>query len=121
MNCTYKTNRYKMPLLEIIRITSFNTSFYSCFAFLREEGDEDYEWVLDAFRKILGQDSQPSVIVTDRELALMKAIKVVFPKASNVLCVWHIQKNILANCKAHFKHKDAFFADWNSLVYFSTE
>ncbi|KAL3523187.1 hypothetical protein ACH5RR_016021 [Cinchona calisaya] len=113
-----------MQLLEIIEITSLNTSVYSCFVFSRKQGYENYEWALGAFRKILGQDSQQSVIVTDRELALMKAIKVVFPKASNVLCVWHIKKNIFANCKAHFKHKeywDAFLIDWNSLVYSSTE
>ncbi|KAL3506107.1 hypothetical protein ACH5RR_031489 [Cinchona calisaya] len=54
----------------------------------------------------------------------MKAIKVIFPKASNVLCVWHIQKNILANCKSYFRQTkdwDAFLTDWNSLVYSSTE
>ena len=34
MECTYKTNRYKMSLLDIVGISSFNTSFYSCFAFL---------------------------------------------------------------------------------------
>ncbi|KAL3528953.1 hypothetical protein ACH5RR_008275 [Cinchona calisaya] len=89
MDCTYKTNRYKMPLLEIIGITSFNTSFNSCFAFLSKEGHEDYEWALGVSRKILGDDFQPYVI-SDRELALMKAIKVIFPKASNVLCAWHI-------------------------------
>ncbi|KAL3507294.1 hypothetical protein ACH5RR_032676 [Cinchona calisaya] len=113
-----------MSLLEIIGILSFSTSFYSCFAFLRKEGYEGYEWALGPFRKILGQDSQSSVIVTDRKLMLMKAIKVVFPQASNVLCVWHVQKNIIANCKAHFKHKedwDAFLVYWNSLVHSSTE
>ncbi|KAK6936686.1 MULE transposase domain [Dillenia turbinata] len=46
MDCTYKINRYKMPLLEIIGITSFNTSFYSCFVFLSKERCEDYEWAL---------------------------------------------------------------------------
>ncbi|GAA0160256.1 hypothetical protein LIER_43516 [Lithospermum erythrorhizon] len=42
MDCTYKTNRYNMPLLEIIRIRSFNTSFYFCFIFLKSERLDDY-------------------------------------------------------------------------------
>lgn len=46
MDCTYKTNKYKMPLLDIIGVSSFNTSFYSCFAFLDKEGEKYYVWAL---------------------------------------------------------------------------
>ncbi|KAL6532409.1 hypothetical protein OROGR_014379 [Orobanche gracilis] len=31
MDCTYKTNKYNMPLLDIIGVSCFNTSFYSGF------------------------------------------------------------------------------------------
>ncbi|KAG5536356.1 hypothetical protein RHGRI_023956 [Rhododendron griersonianum] len=85
MDCTYKTNRYKMPLLDIIGVSSFNKSFYSCFAFLEKEGEEDYAWALRMFSNLLGPSCQPSVIVSDRELALMNAIKVVFPTTTNLL------------------------------------
>ncbi|KAL6547501.1 hypothetical protein OROMI_023222 [Orobanche minor] len=124
MDSTYKTNRYKMPLLEIVGITSFNTSFHSCFVFLRGEVYEDYEWALRVFSDMLGDGVSPSVIVTDREMALMKAIEVVFPNASNLLCVWHIEKNILSNCKPHFEkkeHWDEFLIAWNKIVYSTTE
>ncbi|KAL6556543.1 hypothetical protein OROGR_005831 [Orobanche gracilis] len=123
MDSTYKTSRYKMPLLEIVGITSFNTSFYSCFVFLRGEVYEDYEWALRVFSDMLGDGVSPSVIVTDREMALMKAIEVVFPNASNLLCVWHIEKNILSNCKPHFEkkeHWDEFLIAWNKIQYFVT-
>ncbi|CAN6718572.1 unnamed protein product [Malus baccata var. baccata] len=99
MDCTYKTNKYKMPLLDIIGVSSFNTSFYSCF--------------------ILGVDNHPMVIITDRELALMNAIRIVFPSTSNLLCVWHIEKNILANCKAHFEEEVDwidFISTWKILI-----
>ena len=42
MNCIYKTNKFKMPLLNIIGITSFNTTFYSCFVFMKGKEREDY-------------------------------------------------------------------------------
>ena len=103
MDCTYKTNRYKMPLLDIVGMSSFNTSFYSCFAFLESEKCDDYIWALERFKNILDHECHPSVIVSDRELALMNAIKVVFPRAVNFLCVWHIEKNILAKCKGYFE------------------
>nr|GEV76541.1 protein FAR1-related sequence 5 [Tanacetum cinerariifolium] len=75
MDCTYKTNKYKMPLLDIIGVSSFNTSFYYGFSFLKNEDEDSYEWELNAFKKILGDNNQPSVIITDRELALMNGIK----------------------------------------------
>ncbi|PWA86891.1 protein FAR1-RELATED SEQUENCE 5 [Artemisia annua] len=64
---------------DIIGVSCFNTSFYSGFAFLKNEDEDSYEWALNAFKKILGDSNQPSVIITDRELALMNGIKKVFP------------------------------------------
>ncbi|KAG5551462.1 hypothetical protein RHGRI_009772 [Rhododendron griersonianum] len=119
MDCTYKTNRYKMPLLDIIGVSSFNKSFYSCFAFLEKEGEEDYAWALRMFSNLLGPSCQPSVIVSDRELALMNAIKVVFPTTTNLLCVWHIEKNILTNCKPRFARQEdwtTFLSIWNQVI-----
>ncbi|KAM0987652.1 hypothetical protein EV2_012136 [Malus domestica] len=119
MDCTYKTNKYKMPLLDIIGVSSFNTSFYSCFVFMQNEKEEDYVWALKMFSKILGVDNHLMVIITDRELALMNAIRIVFPSTSNLLCVWHIEKNILANCKAHFEEEVDwidFISTWTILI-----
>jgi hypothetical protein len=119
MDCTYKTNRYKMPLLDIVGVSSFNTSFYSCFIFLGKEEVGDYVWALKMFSNMLHVDCQPSVIVSDRELALMKAIKLVFPRTVNLLCVWHIEKNILSKCKPHFKEEEdwtAFLNDWTTVI-----
>ncbi|CAG8451406.1 8698_t:CDS:2 [Scutellospora calospora] len=42
---------------------------------------------------------KPDVIITDRELALMNALSIIFSDLKNLLCVWHISKNILKNCK----------------------
>ncbi|KAJ7964071.1 Protein FAR1-RELATED SEQUENCE 5 [Quillaja saponaria] len=115
MDCTYKTNKYKMPLLDIIGVSSFNSCFYSCFAFLQKEGEKDYIWALSMFRNLLGVSCQPSVIVCDKEFTLINAIKVVFPSTTNLLCVWHIEKNIVAKCKSHFEEGedwDTFLSNW---------
>ena len=112
MDCTYKTNKYKMPLLDIIWVSSFNTSFYSCFAFMQKEDEEDYVWALTMFSKLLGIDNHPMAILSDRELALMKAIESVLPRTTNILCVWHIEKNILTNCMSHFENED----DWVNFI-----
>ncbi|KAH7857660.1 hypothetical protein Vadar_015139 [Vaccinium darrowii] len=61
-------------------------------------------------------------ILTDRELSLMNAIAKVFPCAKNMLCRWHIQKNVLANCKKHFDdaHWKKFLATFAVIMYAPT-
>ncbi|XP_021840674.2 protein FAR1-RELATED SEQUENCE 5-like [Spinacia oleracea] len=124
MDCTYKTNKYGMPLLDIIGMTSLNKSFYAAFVFLQNEKEEDYVWALKNFSSILGFNCQPQVIVTDRKLALIGAINIVFPETTHLLCVWHIQKNIVAKCKGYFteiEDWDVFMSMWNAMIYAETE
>ena len=106
MDCTYKTNRYRMPLLEIVGVTSTDMTFYVCFAYLQVECKENYAWALGVLRSIIGDGILPDVIVTDRELSLMKAISIVFPGATHLLCKWHINRNVLARCKKLFEMKE---------------
>jgi hypothetical protein len=40
----------------------------------------------------------PSIVVTDRELALIGTLDVWFPVSAHILCTWHVNMNILANC-----------------------
>jgi hypothetical protein len=45
----------------------------------------------------------PRVIVTDRNLALMKAVYLVFPRAAPFLCQWHINNFAKARALTHFR------------------
>ncbi|CAG8847559.1 3828_t:CDS:1, partial [Racocetra persica] len=40
------------------------------------------------------------------ELALVNALKQVFPESKNFLCQWHIDKNIMSKCKKNFYAED---------------
>jgi hypothetical protein len=42
LDCTYKTNRFHLPLLHIIGMTSFNTTFTVCVCFIASEKEVDY-------------------------------------------------------------------------------
>ncbi|CAG8843707.1 6295_t:CDS:2, partial [Racocetra persica] len=108
MDCTYKTNRFKMPLLNIVG-----------------EEEKDYKWALTQFIRIFDGVQKPGVIVTDRELALMNALRLIFPNSKNLLCVWHISKNVLKNCKPQFLKEtenkessewESFLTKWNEIV-----
>ncbi|XP_068475173.1 uncharacterized protein [Phaseolus vulgaris] len=100
MDTTYKTNKYRLPLLEIIGVTCTGLSFSAGFAFLSSEKEKNFIWALQKFKgSLLTSHMGPEVIVCDRDLALMSAINIVFPKARNLLCRFHINKNVKANCK----------------------
>ena len=47
------------------------------------------------------------MIVTDINLALMNAIKIMFPDSHNLWCQFHIDKNAKEKCKQHVTPKNA--------------
>ncbi|CAJ2672967.1 unnamed protein product [Trifolium pratense] len=102
MDCTYKTNKYRQPLLEIAGITSTNMTFAVGFAYMESEKTDNYHWALGKLKQLITkQDIFPRVILTDREFALMNAIKDIFPHTTNMLCTWHIIKKVNGRCTVH--------------------
>ena len=79
IDTTYKTNKPKWPLCEIIGMTPTNHNFLVAFCLMRDEAAASYSWVLQGLRDIMGPSHTPSVIVTDRDEGLSAAIRDVFP------------------------------------------
>ncbi|CAL8999852.1 unnamed protein product, partial [Prunus brigantina] len=71
MDCTYKTNRYRFPLLQIVGVTSTNMTFSVAYVYMNAEKEDNYTWALTALRSLLDDNCLPGVIVTDRELSSM--------------------------------------------------
>ena len=128
MDCTYKTNKYRLPLITVVGTTAINTSFYVGFAFLRQERTEDYIWFLQQL-KLWYQSNRryfPRAIITDRDLGLMEAIGQTFPTphTQSLLCIWHINMCVQAEFKPVFHDDDnpdqayrEFEAMWHAVIY----
>ena len=103
-----------MPLVHFVGCTPINKSFTLAYVFVQKEQEFDYLWALNSLMSI---GFVPKVVVVDRERALISAIKIVFPAASILLCQWHINKNILANCKKYFSEQDwtEFCQSWSKV------
>ncbi|KAH1228953.1 Protein FAR1-RELATED SEQUENCE 5 [Glycine max] len=98
---TYKTNMYRLPLFDFVGVTPTGITFSVGFTYLEGECVNNVVWALEQFRGIfLRHDALPGVIVTDRNLTLMNAMKIVFPECTNLLCRFHIDKNVKAKCKS---------------------
>ena len=110
-----------MPLLHIVGMTATNQTFTLAFCFLSKETKEDYLWSLQQLNITLGNVA-PAVTVTDRELALLKAIETVWPSTHSLVCLWHVNKNVTAQLTKFFAGKDAseslqaLLADWHKTI-----
>ncbi|KAI0996478.1 hypothetical protein K3495_g11702 [Podosphaera aphanis] len=119
MDCTYKTIKLGMPLLDILGLDNLNSSFTIGFCFLDRENEQDYDKAVTHLQFLYQHSRRPSVIATDRKLALMNAIDRHFPysETSRIIYFWHICKSLMVNCKARFeteerwKEFERFFSD----------
>lgn len=132
LDCTYKTNRYGMPLLDIVGVDSCQRSFCIAFAFLSGETEQDYLWALDRLKSLyeIGNTRLPSIILTDRDKACMNAVSLCFPTSISLLCRWHANKAVLRHCQSTFvrgnpgseDHQQGlvswneFFNHWHSIM-----
>jgi histone-lysine N-methyltransferase SETD2 len=94
-----------MPLLHIVSFACTGATFTSAIAFLSAKAIEDYECTVNTYKGFMG-NYLPLAIVTDRELALMRATEIAFPVAHKMLCRWHICKNVMAKHRIGFTEED---------------
>ena len=101
MDCTYKTNRFNMPLLNIRGVTGNDKTPQFSLCFLSGEKEEDYLCALTQLRQcMVGHDVQePKCIITDRELALITIIDDLFVHSDHLLCQWHINMNVVKTAR----------------------
>ncbi len=126
MNCTYKINRYRMFLFIIDDQTVLHTSFYVAFCFTAKKIIENYCWILTQLRALYMRLSlsNSTIIVIDMKKDLMLAMKMIFSNTNHLLCIWHINNNVVVNCKRRFSTKEAwfeFFNQWKSMMYAHTK
>ena len=96
LDCTYKTNQFNMPLLDIVGPTATGKTFFIGFLFVKGKTEATYEDAMSFIAELYSylQLEPPRTVLTDRELALIKAINKAFPETETILCIWHINMNI---------------------------
>ena len=135
MDCTYRTNKFKLPLLHILGCTNLGTFFSAGFCFLRNETHQDYYWAVSTFLNKTGTP-HPRVFISDQEDALKSAVRELLPSIPQLLCVWHINRNVQAKAQQVWRDADGitkeekekivekrsqFMTRWNQVVYARNE
>ena len=124
IDATYKTNEYRIPLLEVVGITSTMRTYSLMFAYLSNERAEQLTWALNTLKNWMVEKgaSLPSVFVSDRDLALINAIETCFSMARHILCIWHINQCVMKRCAPMLGLEwKRFYASWHSLINSSTQ
>lgn len=121
MDCTYKTNKYNMPLLHIVSHTSTGTTFSVAYCFMKQETGVYYAQALRILKEVI-PGLPTKVIVTDADQALRNALLEVCPEWKHLLCRWHITQNIKANCRLGLVAEEwkLFTSIWNDIVFAPT-
>lgn len=109
-----------MSLLVVVGVTSIGLTFSGALILLEAERKNNFFWALERLKELFMRvDAHPRVIVSDRDIALMNAITVVFSEVANVLCCFYIDKNVKAKCKmiVHPKEsRDQVMEAWGFVV-----
>lgn len=82
IDTTHKTNRFNMPLMDVIIINNMGQSCTTFFALLKNQTYEAYRWALCCLKSRMKKN--PLVIFTDDEEALTKG-KLILQTFSNVI------------------------------------
>jgi hypothetical protein len=122
MDCTYKTNKYNMPLLHIVSHSSTGTTFSVAYCFMKQETGAYYAHALRILLDVI-PDLPTKVVVTDADRALQNALAEVCPDWKHLHCRWHITQNIKAKCRLGLLAEEwqQFTALWNDIVFAPTE
>ena len=88
LDYTYKTNKFDMPLLDILGVDNRNHGFSIGFCFLDSEVEDNYKEAIQYLRALFRPGIWPLVVATDCEPALIIAMSTHFPAICTkcVLC-----------------------------------
>lgn len=125
IDCTYNTNKWKLPLFHAIGVDCFNNSFTVAVALLQDETYESYLWCLERLQFLFNDCLLPAVIVTDKDKALTKAIEEVSPESHHLFCLWHIEKNATAKATVELQGENSHLREdfrrfFNAMVFADT-
>ncbi|XP_058780723.1 protein FAR1-RELATED SEQUENCE 5-like [Vicia villosa] len=100
LDSTYDTNKYRLPLFEMIGVTSTKKTYSVGFAFLECEKEDNFTWALEVCQSLLKEQFEmPKEIIMDRDTALMNVVAKVFPSANALFFRYHITTNVRSRVK----------------------
>jgi hypothetical protein len=111
IDATYKTNRYRMPFVNIVGVGNVGRDSLMTFAiagaWTSNEQETTYRWILQQLEYLVYTNgSSPQIIITDNAKSIVNAVEDVFPESTHLLCTVHITRNFFSNINKYFTDKE---------------
>ncbi|GJW10301.1 FAR1-related sequence 5-like protein [Tanacetum coccineum] len=104
-DATFNSNKYNMKFVPFISIDNHRKCVTLGSGMLLHEDTQSHTWLLMTFMTAFLKE--PTMIVTDQDGAMKRAIEAVFKKAKHRLCMWHIMQKIPSKiCKEIYNETD---------------
>jgi hypothetical protein len=95
---TYRVNRYNLPFISFIGVNHHRGTVVFACGIISDETVGSYVWLLEAFLEMMHQ-KHPMSVITDGDLAMVKAIEVVLTNTDHRLCSWHVEENMVRHLR----------------------
>ena len=94
IDATYRTNRYNMPLIHFLAVTPIGRTASIAMCFIASESETMYRIAVSQFKDLVMGDARVEVFLTDDDTSLRNALAVFYPHTPQLLCIWHVNKNV---------------------------
>jgi len=94
IDATYRTNRYNMPLIHFMAVTGIGKTVSIAMCFVASESEPMYRRAVSMFRQLIIGSVKIEVFLTDDDTSLKNALSAFYPSTPQLLCIWHINKNV---------------------------
>ena len=97
LDCTFKTNKYNMPLLNLLGSNGNNRTIHLGIALMQKQDTEAFSWVFDNLKaKFDTMGITIRIFVTDNDGACINALNSTFNSPKIAMCRWHMNKDVLS-------------------------
>nr|XP_011462987.1 PREDICTED: protein FAR1-RELATED SEQUENCE 5-like isoform X2 [Fragaria vesca subsp. vesca] len=115
---TYNTNRYGMIFAPFTGVNNHGQTIIFACAFLNDETADSFVWLFKEFLNAMpgnASENAPTMIITDQDPAMTKAISEALPQTFHRYCSWHILNKFSEKLDA-VKYRN-YYQDFHSCIW----
>ncbi|XP_026377901.1 protein FAR-RED IMPAIRED RESPONSE 1-like [Papaver somniferum] len=112
---TYLVNKYNMPFAPFVGVNHHGQSILLGSGLVSHENSDSFEWLFSQWLDCMSGHAPPAII-TDQDLAMKKAVKIVLPNSRHRWCLWHVMKKLPEKFKS-YKNYDRIKYSMKKVVY----
>ncbi|KAL3649827.1 hypothetical protein CASFOL_006230 [Castilleja foliolosa] len=114
-DATYSTNRYKMIFAPFTGKDNHDNIITFGAGLLSNEDVDSYSWLFEKFKHCMGRS--PSMLVTDEDPSMKKAVPRVFEGTRHRFCMWHITNKIPTKVPPRLRNHSDFMRKFNRYIW----